>query len=82
MRSIKIFALVFVIFLPVGAIAQEQTFTISLSIAKWQIVAAALGELPLKTAAPVLQEIENQIQAQIKAEAEKKAIKKTEEPKK
>ena len=45
------------------------TYTLTLTQEQLQIIAAALGELPMKHAAPIVQEINKQIAGQIKPQA-------------
>ena len=48
----------------------QKTRTLNLSIHEIQIIAAALHEAPYRIAAPVLSEIERQLQQDAKAESE------------
>ena len=45
------------------------TYTITLTQEQLNVVAAALGELPLKFSAPVVAEINKQVSAQMKPQA-------------
>ena len=45
------------------------TYTITLTQDQLQIIAAALGELPMKIAAPVVAELNKQITGQMKPQA-------------
>jgi hypothetical protein len=45
------------------------TYTLTLTQDQLNVIAAALGELPLKHAAPVVQEIHKQIAGQTKPQA-------------
>jgi hypothetical protein len=46
-----------------------KTYTVQLTIEQWQIIGAALGEMPFKTSAPVLAELNKQLQEQNKPTA-------------
>ena len=45
------------------------TYTITLTQDQLNVIAAALGEMPMKIAAPVVQELNKQISAQMKPQA-------------
>ncbi len=49
--------------------ANMQTFTVQLTIEQWQIIGAALGDMPFKTAAPLVAELNKQIAEQRKPQA-------------
>jgi hypothetical protein len=43
-----------------------KTYSIQLTLEQWQVIGGALGELPMKTAAPVFAEINKQLAEQTK----------------
>jgi hypothetical protein len=45
------------------------TYTLTLTQEQLQVIAAGLGELPMKIAAPLVQEINKQIAGQMKPQA-------------
>lgn len=52
--------------------AADQSITIKLPAAEWNVVLQGLGELPLKAALTVLQDIQSQAAAQVKPPAPEK----------
>lgn len=64
---------------PTQPAVSEQTVTIKLPVSSWNIVLQGLGELQLKTAIPVLQDIQAQSAPQLKPPAPPEPLK--QEPK-
>ncbi len=46
-----------------------QTYAVQLTIEQWQVIGAALGDIPFKTAAPLVAELNKQIAEQRKPQA-------------